>query len=154
MRSIVANALIALVLVCCAVRASADNVSRDKYVLFCAGCHGIEGEGGGGEGGTKRIFPFVASAGVFLNDPQGRRYLANVGGVTSAGMTATETAQVLNYILMTFATPSLPADFKPFTSSEIELFRRAPLNDPVALRREISARLAKKAIEMPPYEWD
>lgn len=155
MRSVLTKGLILLALMSCTVRsASADDLSRDKYVLFCAGCHGVEGEGGGGEGGTKKIFPFVASVGVFLNDPQGRRYLANVGGVTSAGMTATETAQVLNYILTTFATTSLPADFKPFTASEIDAIRKLRVDDPLVIRRELAARLANRAITLPPYEWD
>ena len=144
-----------LLLLCGAVgTAQADHGSRDKYVLFCAGCHGLEGEGGGGEGGTRKIFPFVASVGVFLNDPEGRRYLANVGGVTSAGMSAAEAARVLNYILATFATTSLPPGFKPFTTSEIEEFRKAPVNDPLIIRRDIAARLARQAVELPPYEWE
>jgi hypothetical protein len=133
---------------------SSEVTPRDKYVLFCAGCHGMEGEGGGGGGGMKQIFPFAPDIGVFLHDPQGRAYLANVGGVTSSGMTEAETAQVLNYILSSFGSASLPRDFVPYTAEEIRALRRDPVDDPVALRRAIGARLESKGLRLPPYEWD
>lgn len=128
--------------------------ARDKYILFCAGCHGMDGEGGGGGGGTKLITPFVPSIGVFLNDPQGRVYLANVGGVTSAGMTEAETAQVLNYIVSVFGAASTPKSFVPYTAEEIRALRENRVDDPLALRREIGARLQREGFELPPYEWD
>jgi hypothetical protein len=137
------------------VEAATDEVAaRDKYVLFCAGCHGIEGEGGGGGGGMKRIFPFPPAIGVFLNDPMGRLYLANVGGVTSSGMSEAETAEVLNYILSSFGESSTPAPFVPYTPEEIAGFRDSRVDDPLALRRAIGARLRNAGLELPPYEWD
>lgn len=128
--------------------------ARDKYILFCAGCHGIEGEGGGGGGGMKPIFPFAAGVGVFLNDPDGRVYLANVGGVTSSGMTEAETAEVLNYILSAFGHASTPKTFVPYTPAEIRALREDRVDDPLAMRREIGARLEKAGFQLPPYEWD
>ena len=128
--------------------------ARDKYVLYCAGCHGIEGEGGGGGGGMKRIFPFAPAIGVFLNDPKGRVYLANVGGVTSAGMTDAETAEVLNYILLSFGQSTNPKTSVPYTPDEIRGLRESRVDDPLALRREIGARLEKAGLRLPPYEWD
>jgi hypothetical protein len=153
-RSLLA-ASVALVLVAFCVAAAPGEVgARDKYILFCAGCHGMEGEGGGGGGGMKRIFPFPPAIGVFLNDPQGRVYLANVGGVTSSGMTDAETAAVLNYILSSFGQSSLPATFVPYTPDEIRSLRASRVHDPLALRREIDARLEKVGLQLPPYEWD
>jgi len=155
MRTRIFNGIVVVLLTCCAIRdAAAADVARDKYVLFCAGCHGMDGEGGGGEGGTKKIFPFVPSVGVFLNDPNGRWYLANVGGVTSAGMTASETAQVLNYILTVFGKASLPRNFIQFTAAEMESMRKVRADDPLAIRRGIAARLSSQKIPVPPYEWD
>jgi hypothetical protein len=143
-----------VLVVFCANAAPGEVGARDKYVLFCAGCHGMQGEGGGGGGGMKRIFPFPPAIGVFLNDSQGRAYLANVGGVTSAGMSDAETAAVLNFILLSFGQSSLPKEFVPYTPEEIRGLRRSRVDDPLALRREIDQRLEKEGLELPPYEWD
>lgn len=131
-----------------------DVGARDKYVLFCAGCHGVDGEGGGGGGGMKRIAAFTPTVGVFLQDPQGRRYLANVGGVSSAGMSESDAAQVLNFVLLTFGKSTLPASFAPFTPEEIRALRADKVDDPLAIRRQIAARLKRKAVRLPPYEWE
>jgi mono/diheme cytochrome c family protein len=125
----------------------------EKYVLFCAGCHGFEGEGGGGGGGQPRIPPLKPDAGVFLRDRIGRAYLVNVGGVSSAGMTDAETATVLNYVLTEFASKSLPADFKPYTEAEVASLRRT-LPDPVTTRKEIRKRLESQGYTLPPYQWE
>jgi hypothetical protein len=153
-RGLVAASVSLVLAVFGANAASAEVGARDKYILFCAGCHGMEGEGGGGGGGMKRIAPFPPAIGVFLNDPQGREYLANVGGVTSAGMTETETAAVLNYLLLSFGQASLSRTFVPYTAEEIRSFRENRVPDPLALRREIDARLEKVGLQLPPYEWD
>lgn len=128
--------------------------ARDKYILFCAGCHGYAGEGGGGGGASKRIAPFVGQVGTFLRDRDGRRYLVNVGGVSSAGMTDTETALVLNYVLTGFGAKSTPSDFKPYTAEEVAFWRRNAVADPPALRREIAMRLRKKGIHLYAGYWD
>jgi mono/diheme cytochrome c family protein len=153
-RSWLAGGLLAvLALVGCRAEGG-EAAARDKYILFCAGCHGIDGEGGGGGGGMKRIFPFAAGVGVFLNDPEGRAYLANVGGVTSSGMTEAQTAEVLNYILSSFGHSSTPKPLVPYTPEEIRALRKDRVDDPLALRREIGARLLKAGFQLPPYEWD
>jgi hypothetical protein len=153
-RSLLAASVSLVLVVFCVAADSGAVGARDKYILFCAGCHGMEGEGGGGGGGMKRIFPFAPALGVFLNDSQGRAYLANVGGVTSAGMTDVETAAVLNYILLSFGQASLPATFAPYTPEEIRALRASRVHDPLALRREIAARLERVGLQLPPYEWD
>jgi mono/diheme cytochrome c family protein len=126
---------------------------QEKYILYCAGCHGFEGEGGGGGGGQPQIPPLKPDAGVFLRDRIGRAYLVNVGGVSSAGMTDAETATVLNYVLTQFASKSLPADFKPYTEAEVASLRRT-LADPVATRRQIRKRLEARGYTLPPYQWE
>jgi hypothetical protein len=153
-RSALAASVALSVAVACVEAAAGEAGARDKYILFCAGCHGMEGEGGGGGGGMKRISAFPPAIGVFLNDSQGRAYLANVGGVTSAGMSDAETAAVLNYILLSFGQESLPAPFVPYTPEEIRSLRENRVHDPLALRRDIDARLAKVGLRLPPYEWD
>ena len=127
---------------------------REKYILFCAGCHGFDGEGGGGGGGTEPVSPLGRDMGVFLRDPAGRAYLVNVGGVSSAGMTSAETATVLNYILQEFGSPTLPDDFEPYAEAEVEALRKKPLDDPVATRREILKALKARGYTLPPYQWE
>ncbi len=127
---------------------------RDKYTLYCAGCHGFDGEGGGGGGGMRRIASFVDQVGTFLRDRDGRRYLVNVGGVSSAGMTDAETAIVLNYILGTFGRRSTPPDFQPYTAEEISSLRRIAVADPPAMRREISRRLKTRRIYLFDGYWN
>lgn len=126
---------------------------QEKYVLFCAGCHGFEGEGGGGGGGQPLIPPLKPDVGVMLRDQLGRAYLVNVGGVSSAGMTDAETATVLNYVLQEFASKSLPADFTPYTESEVARLRRT-MADPVSTRKEIRKRLESRGYKLPPYQWE
>jgi mono/diheme cytochrome c family protein len=125
----------------------------EKYVLFCAGCHGFEGEGGGGGGGQPVIPPMKPDVGVFLRDQLGRAYLVNVGGVASSGMTDAETATVLNYVLKEFASKSLPEDFKPYTEAEVASLRRT-LDDPVAVRKQIRKRLESRGYKLPAYQWE
>ncbi len=134
--------------------ALAEVSARDKYTLFCAGCHGYQGEGAGGGWGTKGIASFVDQVGQFLRDRDGRRYLVNVGGVSSAGMTDAETAIVLNYVLGTFGGRSTPNNFKPYTTGEISSLRRETVADPPAMRRQIAARLRKKGVHLYAGYWD
>lgn len=101
----------------------------------------------------KRIAPFD-QVGTFLRDRDGRRYLVNVGGVSSAGMTDAETAVVLNYILSTFGRRSTPPDFQPYTAEEISSLRRNAVANPPAMRREISTRLKRKGIYLFDGYWN
>jgi len=134
--------------------ALAEVSSRDKYTLFCAGCHGYQGEGAAGGWGARRIASFVDQVGAFLRDRDGRRYLVNVGGVSSAGMTDAETAIVLNYVLNAFGGRSTPNDFKPYTTEEISSLRREAVADPPAMRRQIATRLRKKGVYLYAGYWD
>jgi len=65
-----------------------------------------------------------------------------------------ETAEVLNYILLSFGQSSTPQTFVPYTPEEVRDLRENRVDDPLALRREIGARLQKAGLQLPPYEWD
>ena len=69
-------------------------------------------------------------------------------------MTEAETAAVLNYILLSFGRSSTPTTFVPYTPEEIRVLRESRVHDPLALRREIDARLERVGLQLPPYEWD
>lgn len=147
-------ALAALTMVARAGGEGMTATPREKYILFCAGCHGYEGEGGGGEGGTEPVPALRSTMGVFLRDPAGREYLVNVGGVSSAGMRDVEAAMVLNYILLELGEQSLPDDFVPYTTEEISALRRRPLDDAVATRMQMRERLLARGYTLPPYQWE
>lgn len=133
-----------------AAEASTGPSPRSLYILYCAGCHGITGMGDGGS----EVPPLPPHVGAFMHDPEGRRYLPNIGGVVSSGLNDHETAQVLNYVLQTWGSTSLPDDFVPFDAAEItEQRRRQREGDIVALRRAIVERLHARGIETPDYPW-
>ncbi len=127
---------------------------REQYILFCAGCHGFDGEGGGGDGGMAPVPPLNRDMGVFLHDRMGRAYLVNVGGVATAGMDDAETASVLNYMLLELGEQRLPAGFAPYTPEEVASLRARPLADAVAERRAMRQRLKTRGHTLPPYQWE
>ncbi|MFT3904767.1 MAG: hypothetical protein QM718_00470 [Steroidobacteraceae bacterium] len=129
---------------------AADSAPRAKYLLFCGGCHGLDGEGAWEENRIAPLFPRVSA---FLNDPEGRRYYLNVGGVSGAGMTDADTAIVLNYVMQSFGRQYLPADFKPYTSAEVTELKKNRVGNAVDLRRAMAARLESKGIAVSDYIW-
>jgi mono/diheme cytochrome c family protein len=129
--------------------ASAETSAQTLYLLQCSGCHGPQGEGDP----RVDVPPFPGFIGSFLRDPEGRRYVTNVGGVMSAGLNDHDTARVLNWLLETFAGKSLPSDFKKFDAAEVRHLRDTRPADAVALRRQIAARLMVRGIKLPAYPW-
>jgi len=129
--------------------ARAETSAQTLYLLQCSGCHGPDGSGDP----RVDVPPFPGFIGSFLRDPQGRRYVTNVGGVMSAGLDDHDTARVLNWLLQTFAGRSLPDDFKKFDAAEVRHLRATRPADAVALRRQIAARLLAQGIALPAYPW-
>lgn len=124
--------------------------TSSKYLLFCGGCHGVNGMGDI----TADIPAMPPKVGAFMHDPEGGLYLLNVGGVMSAGITDADAAEIMNYILVQFGKETLPADWKPFVAEDVTKLRAKHLNDVVKLRVEIAERLAKKGIDVPSdYPW-
>lgn len=98
--------------------------------------------------------PFPGFIGAFLLDPEGRRYIVNVGGVMSAGLNDRDTARVMNWVLESFSGSSMPVGgFKAFDAAEIRKLRDNRPADAVALRRDIAARLMSRGIKLPNYPW-
>lgn len=130
--------------------AEAETSARTLYLLQCSGCHGADGSGDP----RVEVAPFPDLIGVFLRDPEGRRYITNVGGVMSAGLNDYDTARVLNWLLETFAGTSMPpGGFKKFDAAEVRELRDTRPADAVALRRQIAARLLAEGIRLPNYPW-
>ena len=128
------------------VRANSPEVT---YMLHCSGCHGLSGAGNPAGG----IPPFRDKVGVFSHLAEGRRYVANVPGVVGSSLNAAEIAEVLNYVMDTWAGPSLARAFIPFDEAEVAAYLRDPVADPVVLRREVAKKLEAQGLSVPEYPW-
>lgn len=122
---------------------------RTNFILRCVGCHGLDGAGSE-KGGIPDFRNYV---GAFSRDEAGRTYVMHVPGVTNAGLSNAEIADVMNYVMKTFGGPSLPDDYRPFDTAEVERLRAVPVKNVVALRRELAAALAKEGIATAGYPW-
>jgi mono/diheme cytochrome c family protein len=119
-------------------QSSAEDAIRNKYILNCAGCHGIEG------GGLPEVgIPDFHESGQFLNLPSGREYLIQVPGVSQAHLSNAEIAQLMNWILVTFSKKTMPENFQPFTDEEIRILRPNKASDAVARRLFLKAQLSQ-----------
>jgi hypothetical protein len=112
---------------------------RSNYLFSCRGCHLADGRG---------VPPHVPTLrdtlGTLVTRPGGREYLVRVPGVLQSRLGDHALADVLNYVLTEFNRDTLPADFKPYTQSEVAAARQRILADPVAFRR---AMLSESPLE-------
>lgn len=107
-------------------------LARQNWILKCQGCHRPDATG------SAETTP--AMAGVvakFLHVPGGREYLGRVPGVATAPISDTELADLLNWTLYRFDNAHVPADFKPYTASEIGKLRKAPLRTEAPAMRAV-----------------
>lgn len=136
-----------LLLGCAAVAVAADRSPYANYVLRCAGCHGLDGEGvitGG-------IPPFPGYVDALFRDEQARLYLMHVPGVVGASLSNQEIAEVMNYVVQRWGTES--GNVRLFTEEEVGRLRAQPVVDVVAFRREIAARFTAAGIPIAEYPW-
>jgi mono/diheme cytochrome c family protein len=131
------------------VGATASDSPSTLYLLHCSGCHGADGMG------ERRadVPPLPPYVGNFLRDPLGRLYVANVGGVTSSGLNAVDTAAVLNWVMARFGERTAPAGAVKFNADEIRALRAKRKVDSVSLRRTIASRLKKQGLMLADYPW-
>jgi cytochrome c553 len=129
--------------------AYAGESAQTLYILHCSGCHGLDGQGEH----RADVPPLPPYVGNFLRDPQGRLYIANVGGVMSSGLSDQDTAVVLNWLLERFGEGKAldPAD--RFDATEIRKLRTQRVADSVGLRRTIASRLKKQGLKLSDYPW-
>ncbi|HEY2105857.1 MAG TPA: cytochrome c [Candidatus Binataceae bacterium] len=127
-----------------AVAAPAKATPPDQlYTLNCWGCHQPQAQG------IPKSVPRLAdSMGYFLRIPEGRAYLAEVPGVSTAPLSDQEIAQVLNWMLLTFSRPQLPDRFVPYTAEEIGQYRTHKLVDVTGTRRRLAAKLASMGLKV------
>ena len=119
---------------------------RVNYILHCAGCHGMTGEGSQVGG----IPAFPHSVAYIASIDAGRTYMMHVPGVISAGLSDAQIAEVTNYILAEW---SDGAAFTPFDAAEVTRRRAVPVSNVVEYRREVAGELAAQGIELAYYPW-
>jgi len=120
-----------------------------NYTLWCTGCHRPDGAGNP-QGG---IPDFRNSVGYFAALPEGRMYLTHVPGVMDSGLDATGIAEVLNYVIHRWGGESTPADYVPFTGTEVENLLETEIHDVVPLRRKLVNQLQEQGISVADYPW-
>lgn len=122
--------VLAVLLLCTAGIASAD--PRTDYLLYCRGCHLINGSGVPPEVPT-----LVNDIGKLVAIPGGREYIVRVPGVSQTAMNDDELAAVLNWVLAEFNAETTPGNFAPYTSKEIGEARKKVLVDPLKYRASL-----------------
>ena len=154
---LVATVLIATPVVLLATSATANNVAtsadqlpgvsyparaRIDYMLKCQGCHRPDGNGD-----DVSNPPMNGKVAKFLHVPGGRAFLGRVPGVATVDLDDARLAAVLNWTLYRFDRGNLPADFKPYSPSEIARLRKAPLRtERAAMRAALVSRMPGGAL--------
>ena len=108
---------------------------RARYVLHCAGCHGLDGAGS--EAGH---VPDMRRLSQWLRVPGGREYVIKVPGVMGSGLNDAQVAEVTNWVLTHLVRDALPAGHQPFEAAEVARARTAPLADVAAERQRLLQR--------------
>ena len=124
-------ALTLAMLLLSAVVDAADD-AHAKYLLHCRGCHLANGTGV-----PPDVPTLVDEIGRLVATPVGREYVVRVPGVSQSALDDAGLAVVLNWILETFNTDTLSADFRPYSAMEITEARKKVLADPLKYRRTL-----------------
>ena len=122
----------------CSADASSDFTPRGNYVLYCGGCHGLNGVSN-----SKLVPDLRDQAGFFLNLPEGRRYLVRLPNVAFSATTDDALTGLLNYVAFDLGGAGAPKDAKPYTAGEVSRLRRMPLTEVslTQLRQQLVATL-------------
>ena len=112
-----------------------------NYVLFCAGCHGLDGAGAAGH-----VPPLRESFARLLSVPGGREFLLRVPGVSNSALSDAALAAVMNWCVRRFAGEQVAARQPLYTPAELAAARREPL---LAMRRTRSGLLARAGVLKP-----
>jgi len=119
---------------------------HQNYVLFCAGCHGLDGQGAIG-----RVPALSRSLPLLLPSPAGRAFVTHVPGVANSALSDSGLAGVLNWCVSAFTAAS--ASQVPFTAAELHLARADPMASVVASRMAVFEALGLPAAEAAPERY-
>ncbi|MBU1307718.1 MAG: cytochrome c [Alphaproteobacteria bacterium] len=140
---------IAIVLLATGLATAAERTPKANFVLKCVGCHLGDGTGMPAAG----IPDFVGKVGVFAAIPEGRAYLLHVPGVIGSSLTDAQIADVLNYIMDTWAGASLPSDYVAFDADEVSALRQQNIGNAVNYRRTVVDKLEAMGLSAADYPW-
>ena len=142
-KTLLYSLLAALLLPLLAVADSDFNEHRAKfnYQMFCQGCHTPTGEG------HKSVPQLKGFLGHFLATQQGREYLIRVPGSANSVLNDENLAEVLNWMLITFAEDSIPENWNHLQAKEVSHHRKDPLLEVVDYRKQLVKTLAIKGNE-------
>jgi mono/diheme cytochrome c family protein len=112
--------------------AAAEQPPHVNYLIHCAGCHLVDGSGA-----PPRVPDVRGELGRLAAVPGGREYLIQVPGAATSPVSDRELAAIVNYMLATFSSGTMPAGFPPFTESEVARLRKSWLSDPEPVRKRL-----------------
>ena len=104
---------------------------RINYLLYCSGCHLVNGEGKPPNVPTLR-----EELGNMVNVEEMRSYLLRIPGASQAPINDAELAEVINWVLQEFNANTLPSGFEKYTGEEVSEARKHVLADPLSYRAE------------------
>jgi len=120
--------------------------AQQNYVLFCGGCHGLEGTGV-----PHRVPALKVTFGRFLRADGGRELLLRFPGVVNSQLSDAALAEVMNWCVAKFAGPDAPADLRPYSADEVRAARAVPPLNTQRSRSELMRRLGFPANEAADY---
>jgi len=90
-----------------------------NYMLNCAGCHKPDGTG------AVDVPSLENQMAKFLSVPGGREFLVSVPGTAQSPLSDSDTANLLNWMLVKFSEAEMPKDFSPYTANDVSAYRTA-----------------------------
>lgn len=129
-------------------RSDAPSVSptthvRARWVLHCAGCHGVDGAGS-----VSGRVPDLRGIGAFLRLDGGREFVIKVPGVMGSGLDDAQVAEVTNWLLATLARASVPDGHRPYDAAEVTRARAQPMVDVAAERQRLIDRAQAQGLAL------
>ena len=106
-----------------------------NYQMFCQGCHVADGSG---HKSVPQLRGFMHN---FMASQQGREYLIRVPGAANSVLNNAELAEVMNWMLREFGTPSDSQVWQPYNADEVGEYRQSPLNETVHYRENLIVSL-------------
>ena len=116
---------------------------RARWVLHCAGCHGVDGAGS-----VSGRVPDLRGIGGFLRLDGGREFVIKVPGVMGSGLDDAQVAEVTNWLLATLARASVPDGHRPYDAAEVTRARAQPMVDVAAERQRLIERAQAQGLAL------
>jgi hypothetical protein len=104
---------------------------RINYLLYCTGCHGVDGAGAPPNVPTLR-----EELGRMMSVPEMRSYLVRIPGASQTPLSDSDLTDVINWLLDEFNATTLPVGFKKLDTDEVTAARKNVLADPLKYRAQ------------------